>query len=209
MPPSIPGLGSQGGFSLWLQDRSGGSIEFLNEQPAEVPGGGAPAAGAGRRDVAVHGGRAADLRRRRSRQGAASGRRARRRLSDDADVSRRVVRESVQPLRPAVARVPAGGRRGSHVARADRAVLRAQRRRHDGAAVGAAVDVADVRAAVHEPVQRLPRGADHRRGGAGLQLGAGDGGARGSGASDAAARDRLRLVGSVVSGATGVGHDRA
>jgi hydrophobic/amphiphilic exporter-1 (mainly G- bacteria), HAE1 family len=31
MPPSIPGLGSQGGFSLWLQDRSGGSIEFLND----------------------------------------------------------------------------------------------------------------------------------------------------------------------------------
>ena len=31
MPPSIPGLGSQGGFSLWLQDRSGGSIDFLND----------------------------------------------------------------------------------------------------------------------------------------------------------------------------------
>ena len=30
-PPSIPGLGSQGGFSLWLQDRSGGSIETLNQ----------------------------------------------------------------------------------------------------------------------------------------------------------------------------------
>ena len=32
MPPSIPGLGTQGGFSMWLQDRSGGSIEFLDEQ---------------------------------------------------------------------------------------------------------------------------------------------------------------------------------
>jgi hydrophobic/amphiphilic exporter-1 (mainly G- bacteria), HAE1 family len=32
MPPSIPGLGSQGGFSLWLQDRSGGSIEFLDAE---------------------------------------------------------------------------------------------------------------------------------------------------------------------------------
>jgi HAE1 family hydrophobic/amphiphilic exporter-1 len=30
MPPSIPGLGSQGGFSFWLQDRSGGSIELLD-----------------------------------------------------------------------------------------------------------------------------------------------------------------------------------
>ncbi len=32
MPPSIPGLGSQGGFTLWLQDRSGGSVEFLDTQ---------------------------------------------------------------------------------------------------------------------------------------------------------------------------------
>lgn len=31
MPPSIPGLGSAGGFSLWLQDRSGGSVEFLDQ----------------------------------------------------------------------------------------------------------------------------------------------------------------------------------
>ena len=31
MPPSIPGLGNSGGFSFWLQDRSGGSVEFLNQ----------------------------------------------------------------------------------------------------------------------------------------------------------------------------------
>jgi HAE1 family hydrophobic/amphiphilic exporter-1 len=31
MPPAIPGLGSQGGFSMWVQDRSGGSIEFLDQ----------------------------------------------------------------------------------------------------------------------------------------------------------------------------------
>ncbi len=31
MPPSIPGLGTQGGFSFWLQDRSGGTLEFLND----------------------------------------------------------------------------------------------------------------------------------------------------------------------------------
>src|SRR4029450_7952015 len=30
-PPAIPGIGSAGGFSFWLQDRSGGSIEFLND----------------------------------------------------------------------------------------------------------------------------------------------------------------------------------
>src|SRR6266850_1766470 len=31
MPPSIPGLGTQGGFSFWLQDRTGGSIESLDQ----------------------------------------------------------------------------------------------------------------------------------------------------------------------------------
>src|SRR5712691_1274766 len=30
-PPAIPGIGSTGGFSFWLQDRSGGSIELLSD----------------------------------------------------------------------------------------------------------------------------------------------------------------------------------
>src|SRR5215831_1170921 len=30
MPPSIPGLGSAGGFSFWLQDRSGGTVDLLD-----------------------------------------------------------------------------------------------------------------------------------------------------------------------------------
>ena len=30
-PPAIPGIGSAGGFSFWLQDRSGGTVELLNE----------------------------------------------------------------------------------------------------------------------------------------------------------------------------------
>jgi HAE1 family hydrophobic/amphiphilic exporter-1 len=36
MPPSIPGLGSVGGFSIWLQDRGGGSIERLDETLQKV-----------------------------------------------------------------------------------------------------------------------------------------------------------------------------
>jgi HAE1 family hydrophobic/amphiphilic exporter-1 len=30
-PPAIPGLGNAGGFSFWLQDRSGGPVEFLSQ----------------------------------------------------------------------------------------------------------------------------------------------------------------------------------
>jgi HAE1 family hydrophobic/amphiphilic exporter-1 len=31
LPPAIPGLGSAGGFSMWIQDRSGGTPQFLDE----------------------------------------------------------------------------------------------------------------------------------------------------------------------------------
>jgi HAE1 family hydrophobic/amphiphilic exporter-1 len=31
MPPAVPGLGNAGGFSLWLQDRSGGDVAFLDQ----------------------------------------------------------------------------------------------------------------------------------------------------------------------------------
>src|SRR6185369_11396907 len=31
LPPSIPGLGAAGGFSLWIQDRSGGTVDFLDQ----------------------------------------------------------------------------------------------------------------------------------------------------------------------------------
>jgi len=30
-PPAIPGIGTAGGFSFWIQDRSGGSVELLND----------------------------------------------------------------------------------------------------------------------------------------------------------------------------------
>ena len=30
-PPAIPGIGTAGGFSFWLQDRSGGSVDLLND----------------------------------------------------------------------------------------------------------------------------------------------------------------------------------
>ncbi|HMG34044.1 MAG TPA: multidrug efflux RND transporter permease subunit [Blastocatellia bacterium] len=31
LPPSIPGLGAAGGFSFWIQDRSGGTVDFLDQ----------------------------------------------------------------------------------------------------------------------------------------------------------------------------------
>ena len=81
-------------------------------EPAEVPGGGAQAPRAGERQRAVPRRGAAGVRRRRPGQGAEAGRRRRRRLPDAAGLPRRPLRQPVQPLRPAVARVPAGRGRG-------------------------------------------------------------------------------------------------
>src|SRR3989454_3821569 len=36
MPPAIPGLGNAGGFSLWLQDRSGGAGAFFDQHFQKV-----------------------------------------------------------------------------------------------------------------------------------------------------------------------------
>ena len=67
MPPAIPGLGSQGGFSFWLQDRSGGIDCESRRHAADVSCRGAQAARACRRGVAVQRRGSADLRGRRSR----------------------------------------------------------------------------------------------------------------------------------------------
>ena len=58
---------------------------------------------------------------------------------------------------------------------------------------------------VHHALQPVPLGADHRRRGARIQLGAGDEGAGGDVRSNHAARDGLRLHGHVVSGEEGAG----
>ncbi len=80
---------------------------------------------------------AAGLRRRRSRQGAEAGGRHRRRLPDAAGVSRRHLRQPVQPLRPAVARLSAVGAGAAGGARKHQRILRAQQRRRHGAALRA------------------------------------------------------------------------
>ena len=75
LPPAIPGIGTGGGFSMMLQDRSGGPVEVLAENTRTLPRGGAPAARAPGRVQPVPRLGAPDLRRRGPRQGAEAGRR--------------------------------------------------------------------------------------------------------------------------------------
>ena len=141
MPPSIPGLGNAGGFSFWLQDRSGGSIEFLDAELQKFL-----AAARKRPELA-----GVDLARSRAdvpqifadvdRDKALS------RAWRSATSTRRCRRFSAGSY---VNQFNRFGRQWRVFLQAEgedrtsaepgRPVLRAQRRRHDGAALGAAVD---------------------------------------------------------------------
>ena len=132
-----------------------GAGRVPERQPAEVPGGSAQAPGARRRPELVPGHRAAGLRRRGPRQAAQAGRAGRRRLPDAAGLPRRHLREPVQPLRTAVARLPAGGGGGPARARGHRPLPRAQRRRKHAAAHDRGEPQAHLRAGVHPALQPL------------------------------------------------------
>jgi Cation/multidrug efflux pump len=137
MPPAIPGLGSSGGFSFWLQDRGGRSVEFLDknvrtfiEAARKRPELSGVATLFSASDPQVYA-------KRRSRQVPEAKRGGRGCLPDDAGISRRVIREPVQPVWAAVAGVHAGRQRRADGFGRYRPLLRAERRPGDGAAVGA------------------------------------------------------------------------
>ena len=86
-----------------------------------------------------------------------------RRLPDAAGLPRRPLREPVQPLRPPVARLPAGGGGRPPDAGGHRALLRPQQRRGHAAALDRrCMSAARLRSGVHAALQPVPRRPDHR-----------------------------------------------
>ena len=183
MPPAIPGLGSQGGFSFWLQDRSGG----IDREPRRRPCSSSwPRRASGPSSARVNSPFSAAV------------------PQVFVDVDRdKVLKEGIaltdvyQTMQTFLGGLYVNqfnrfGRQWRVFLQAEGAertspesigaVLRAQQRRPDGADVVAADDAPDLRAAVHQPLQRLPRRAGHRRRRARLQLGPGARRARGGGA---------------------------
>ena len=74
-PPAIPGISAAGGFSMMLQDKSGGTYDFLAQNVGQVRRRGAQAPRARGRAAELLAGRSAALRRRRQGQGAQGRRR--------------------------------------------------------------------------------------------------------------------------------------
>ncbi len=172
-PPAIQGLGTGGGFSLWLQDRSGGTIEFLNENLQKF------------------------LEAARKRPELANVNSVWRpsvpqifaQVNRDKVIKQGVAIEDVyQTLQAFLGGIYVNqfnrfGRQwkvfvqarglGPRPRRRHQPVLRAQQRRQDGPALGAPDHGQHPGARVHEPLQPLPGRAGHRHPGARLQLGPG------------------------------------
>ena len=82
-PPAIPGVGTSGGFTFVLEDRSGGDVQFLADNLNKFMAAARQAAGDRDPDHDVPAERAAAVRRRRSRQGDQAGRGDQRRVPHD------------------------------------------------------------------------------------------------------------------------------
>ena len=127
-PPAIPGISAAGGFSMMLQDRSGGSYEFLAQNVGRfVAEARKRPELAGVRPNFSPGGAAA-LRRRRQGEGAQG------RASPIAEIYNALQTflggsyvNDFTPLRPAVERLPAGRAELPDASRRHRPVLRAER----------------------------------------------------------------------------------
>ena len=176
-PPPVQGIGSIGGFKLYVEDRGGNGFEELDPPDAGRHRRGLPQPGAGRPALELPGERAADrhARRPRARQDLRRGRD--RRVRDLAGVSGLgwPVRERLQPVRPHLPGERAGRAGLPPATRADRQAEDPERPRRDGAPGLAGVGVAGLRARPGDALQRVPGGRDQRRPGARRQFGPGAG----------------------------------
>ena len=202
-PPAIPGLGTGAGFTMQLQDRSGGSPEFLAQQAARFIEAARKRPEIGRVSTLYRASVPqvyADIDRSKVLKVGATigdvnttlGRAARQLLRERLQP----VRARVQGVRPGRARVPAGPEAAG-------ALLRAQRQGRDDPPRHADLHPLHVRPGVHEPLQPVPLRRDQRRARVRLLLGPGPHRPRGDGEGGPAAGDGLRVGGHVVPGEEG------
>ncbi len=192
-PPPVQGLGTVGGFKLYVEDRAGLGFEELYAQVQAALEQGPQRSEAGRAVLELPGERAADRRARRSRARQDLRRRAHRRVRDAAGLPGIALRERLQPLRTDLPGERPGRVAVPHAARADRTPQDQERRRRNGADGLAGSGRHRLRSRSGDALQRLPGRGDQRRAGAGLQLRPGAGGDHRGAERIAAARHGLRV----------------
>ena len=153
-PPSIPGIGTSGGVTMILEDRSGsddpttltknvftflGALSKRPEIAAAIPSY-QPAVPQLYADVDKE-------------KAARAAGESLQHLHHDADLHGRLSRQLLQSIRPAMADLRRSGRHVAHQHRKHRPVLRAQRQRQPGTAQFAGHCQTDHRPGVHLPIQ--------------------------------------------------------
>ena len=133
-PPAIPGVGTSGGATFILEDRSGSGIDFLAKNTQIFMAEARKRPELQRRDDHRPVRRSAGRSKGGQRQGHDPADPAEQSVRDHADVHGRLADQLLQPLRPAMAGVCAGRRRLPHQGRESRQVLRPQRRGRHGSA---------------------------------------------------------------------------
>ena len=180
-PPPIRGLSTAGGFTFVLQNRGGADtaelsrvLQGLLAEARKRPEIGFVYSGFDPRIPQIEF-------RGRPRQSQVAGHPVERRVLRAADLPRQLLHQRLQSVRAHLPRPGPGGGGAARPARRRQPLLRAHRRRDDGAALHAGEQPAAQRSAVFRALQRLQRRHHQRNQRAGLQLRPGhrgDGGAR-------------------------------
>ena len=172
-PPAIPGLGTGAGLHLRAAGSQRRHAGVSRCAGAAIHRRRAQAAGDRPHQHALSRLGSADLRGHRSEQGNEVRRPAQRRQHDARRAARQLVHQRLQQVRPRVQGVPPGRARVPPRREPAGALLRPQPGWRHGAARHADHDASERRARVHQSLQPVPRGGNHRRTGGRVLVGAG------------------------------------
>ena len=200
-PARDSGLGTGAGFTMQLQDRSGGAPQYLADQAQRFMVEARKRPEIGRIASLYRASRAAGVRRHRSQQGAEVGRATERRQHHARCAARQLLPSTTSTSSAACTGVPAGRAGVPERPEAARALLRQEPDGRHGPARHADHRGTRLGTGVHQPLQPVPLGGADRRAGARLFVGAGARRAGSHRERGAARGHELRLGRPVVSGA--------
>ncbi len=192
-PPAIPGIGQASGVDFFIQDRAGHDVDYLWSNTAKFLAAARKRPELGQMNLlftpAVPQLFAAVDKDKAFKLGVP--------INDVYEelqsLARRLLRESIQPLRAGVESVRRSGAALSEQSDRRGPVLCAQQQRRNGSAIDARHDETGHRSGIHHPFQRIPQHRDFRRARARLQHRRRDEGDQGGVGQRAAAGYGLRL----------------
>ena len=193
-PPPVQGIGNAGGFRMMIEDRAGRGPQALQAAVDAMMGARGADAGPAAGVLAVRDLDAAALSRHRPHQGAAARHQRRRRVRGAADLSRLVLRQRLQPVRPHLPRHRAGRADATGIDPKDVLQIRVRNSSGETVPLGSFTTVRDISGPYRVPRYNLYPAAELDGDAApGYQPGPGDRDHGEARRRDAAGRLRLRV----------------